>query len=248
MILLTINIKQNLVSPSKYGIKCPYHMDAQFITIHNTANDAAASNEIRYMISNHNQVSYHFAVDDQEVIQGLPLHRTGWHCGDGKSNGNMKSIGIEICYSKSGGERYARAEELAVQLTAQLLHERGWTMDRVRKHQDWNGKYCPHRILDEGRWSSFLHRVQKELNLLTDNKGGFTVSQFEELKAENQAIKQQLDFIKKSLGLVERPVSDSHEAGWQWAKKQGLLNGVDPQKPLTREQFATVLYRQINKK
>lgn len=248
MILMTINIKQLLVTPSKYNLKCPYTMDAQYLTIHNTANDASAANEINYMVNNNHQVSYHFAVDDQVVIQGLPLNRNGWHCGDGQGHGNMQSIGIEICYSKSGGERYVNAEILAIQLIAQLLHEREWKIDRVKKHQDWSGKYCPHRILDEGRWASFLNRVQKELDKLNGNKGGFTMSQYEELKADCQTIFQQLAFINTMLGIVDRPVNKSHEKGWAWAQEQGLLNGQNPQKPLTREQFSTVLYRLNNQK
>lgn len=164
-----VGIRQNLVPQIKYSIKCPYSMNAEFITIHNTANDASANNEILYMISNNNQVSYHFAVDDIEVIQGLPLNRNAWHCGDGQGNGNRKSIGIEICYSKSGGVRYIKAEENAIKLTAQLLHERKWGIERVKKHQDWNGKYCPHRILDNKSWSNFLNRIQNELSNLNSN-------------------------------------------------------------------------------
>lgn len=152
--------KQNLLPSSKYAIKSPYAMTAQYITVHNTANDASAENEIRYMLSNGNQVSYHVAVDDKEAIQAIPFNRNAWHCGDGQGNGNRKSIGIEICYSKSGGARYVAAEENAVQYIAQLLKQFGWGIDRVKKHQDWSGKYCPHRILDEGRWTSFLKRIE----------------------------------------------------------------------------------------
>lgn len=152
-----------LVSPKKYRIKCPYAMTPEYITVHNTSNDASANNEVQYMINNSSQVSYHIAVDDVEAVQGLPLDRNGWHSGDGNGPGNRKSIGIEICYSRSGGERYRKAEQNAIKLIAQLLRERGWGIDRVKKHQDWSGKYCPHRILDEGRWESFKAEIQKEL-------------------------------------------------------------------------------------
>lgn len=74
-----VEIKQNLVSSSKYNIKCPYEMKPQGITVHNTANDASAKNEIAYMISNNNQVSYHYAIDDIEIIQGIPENRNAWH-------------------------------------------------------------------------------------------------------------------------------------------------------------------------
>lgn len=77
--------------------------------------------------------------------------------------GNRKSIGIEICYSKSGGDRYNKAEENCVQLVAMLLKRYGWGIDRVKKHQDWSGKYCPHRILAEGRWESFKNRIAKAM-------------------------------------------------------------------------------------
>ncbi|WP_082918060.1 N-acetylmuramoyl-L-alanine amidase [Oceanobacillus sp. Castelsardo] len=168
---MAINPRQKMVSSSKYNVKCPYQMTAKYITFHNTANDASANNEISYMINNNNQVSYHFAVDDKEVVQGLPLNRNGWHCGDGGSGtGNRQSIGVEVCYSKSGGEKYRKAEKLAIKFIAQLLHERGWGVERVKKHQDWSGKYCPHRVLDEGRWNDVKKAIESELNSLEGNK------------------------------------------------------------------------------
>lgn len=162
--------KQNLLPVSKYGIKAPYAMTAQFITVHNTANDASAANEVKYMNSNNNQVSYHVAIDDKEVIQAIPFNRNAWHCGDGQGAGNRKSIGIEICYSKSGGARYAAAEENAVQYIAKLLKEFGWGIDRVKQHYDWSQKNCPHRIRADGRWNSFLKRIEEAMKLATQQK------------------------------------------------------------------------------
>ena len=145
---------------SKYGIKCPYSMVPAFIVVHNTANDASAKNEIKYMQSNSKEVSFHFAVDDTEVVQGVPLVRNAWHAGDGGSgNGNRKGIGIEICYSKSGGTRFIEAEKNAAAFIASLLDTYGWGIDKVKKHQDFSGKYCPHRTLDMG-WERFLRMVE----------------------------------------------------------------------------------------
>lgn len=161
-----MNIVKNLVSESKYSVKCPYFMTPEFIVVHNTANDAPAANEIKYMISNDNQVSFHFAVDDKEVIQGLPLDRNAWACGDGTNgSGNRKGIQVEICYSKSGGVRFENAEKNAAKFIAQLLKERGWGVDKVKKHQDFSNKYCPHRTLDKG-WASFVNMVKDYLNEL----------------------------------------------------------------------------------
>ena len=161
-----MNIVKNLVSESKYSVKCPYSMAPEFIVVHNTANDATAQNEIKYMISNNNQVSFHFAVDDKEIVQGLPLDRNAWACGDGANGkGNRKGIQIEICYSKSGGARFENAEKNAAKFIAQLLKERGWGVDKVKKHQDFSNKYCPHRTLDKG-WASFVNMVKDYLNEL----------------------------------------------------------------------------------
>ena len=161
-----MNVIKNLVSQSKYSIKCPYSMTPEFIVVHNTANDASAANEVKYMISNNNQVSFHFAVDDKEVVQGLPLDRNAWACGDGANGkGNRKGIQIEICYSKNGGVRFENAEKNAAKFIAQLLKERGWGVDKVKKHQDFSNKYCPHRTLDKG-WASFVNMVKDYLNEL----------------------------------------------------------------------------------
>lgn len=178
---MSIKVVKNLVSSSKYSIKCPYTITPQYITFHNTANSASAESEVKYMISNNNQVSFHYAVDDKEVVQGVPTNRNAWHCGDGKGNGNMKSIGVEVCYSKSGGDKYKKAEALAIKFIAQLLHERGWGVDRVRTHKSWTEigvktgystyvKNCPHRVLDEGRWNAVLKAIQKELDSLNGKK------------------------------------------------------------------------------
>ncbi|MGF0002926.1 peptidoglycan recognition protein family protein [Bacillus altitudinis] len=169
---MTIKVRKMLVSSAKTSIKCPYSMNAKYITFHNTANDASAENEITYMRNNNATVSYHFAVDDKEVIQGIETNRNAWHCGDGAavSSGNRTSIGVEVCYSKSGGERYKKAEALAIKFIAQLLKERGWGVDRVKKHEDWSGKKCPHRVLSEGRWDAVKAAIAKELAALNGSK------------------------------------------------------------------------------
>ena len=149
---------------NKYSIKCPFEMTPEYITIHNTYNDASAMAEISYMLGNDMKTSFHVAVDNERVVTGIPFNRNAWHSGDGRGNGNMKSIGIEICYSKSGGERFDEAEELCAEYVAMLLKQYGWGIDRVKKHQDWSGKYCPHRTLDYG-WERFLDKIRYYLGI-----------------------------------------------------------------------------------
>lgn len=159
-----MEIKQNLVSSSKYDIKCPYEREPQFYVVHNTYNDAAASNEVAYMIRNDNKVSFHYAVDDVEVVQGLLENRSAFASGDGgKGQGNLYGIHVEICYSKSGGDKFIKAEQNAAKFIADGLKAHGWGIDKVKKHQDFADKYCPHRTLDMG-WQRFLNMVQANLD------------------------------------------------------------------------------------
>lgn len=163
-----MSLIKNLIPESQYTTKCPYTMTPKGICIHNTANDAPALNERNYMASanNRNEVSFHIAIDDKEAIQCIPFNRNAWHAGDGGSGqGNRNYIAVEICYSKSGGERFIAAEKRAAKEVAILLKQYGWGIDKVKKHQDFSGKYCPHRTLDMG-WQRFLNMIQAELNIL----------------------------------------------------------------------------------
>lgn len=163
-----MEIKQKLVDSSKYNIKCPYTMKPEYVTFHNTDNDASAKNEISYMISNNNEVSFHVAVDDVEAVQGILFNRNAWHCGDSNGSGNRKSIGVEICYNKLGpsNPKFKKAEENAVQICAQLLKEFGLGIDKLKPHKYWSGKNCPSTTNHE----SFIERVGKQLDLLNEEE------------------------------------------------------------------------------
>ena len=156
----------NVICPkSKYPIKCPYEMQPDGIVIHNTANDASAMTEISYMIGNNNKTSFHAAIDNYRIVTGIPFNRNTWNAGDGANGkGNRTKIAIEICYSKSGGEQFEEAEDLCASYVAYLLKQYGWGIDRVSKHQDYSGKYCPHRTLDLG-WERFLNKIRSHLDI-----------------------------------------------------------------------------------
>lgn len=172
-----VNIRKVECPKDKISIKCPYSMTPEFVVIHNTANDATANNEIAYMHSNKNTVSFHFAVDDKEIVQGIELNRNTWNAGDGSNGkGNRKGIAIEICYSKSGGSKFEAAQKNAAELTAKLLNDYGWDIDKVKKHQDFNSKHCPHRTLDDYGWDYFLDLVKGYMTPAVTIKKGDLVS------------------------------------------------------------------------
>ena len=158
-----MNIVKKIVPESKYNIKCPYAMKPTRIVVHNTANDATARNEIAYMTNNNYETSFHYAVDDKEIVQGIEENRNAWHASDGHGKGNLEGIAIEICYSKSGGDRFIKAEQNAVELIVDILKRYNWGLERVTKHQDYTNKYCPHRTLDMG-WNRFIKMIEDKLN------------------------------------------------------------------------------------
>ena len=189
-------------------------MVAETIVVHNTANDATARNEVAYMIRNNNSTSFHYAIDDKEIVQGIPDNRNAFHAGDGgNGKGNRNGLSIEICYSKSGGQRFIDAEKLSAKFIAFKLNEKGWGINKVTKHQDYSGKYCPHRTLDMG-WQRFLKMVQTELDKL----------KVEELidvalaKWQEEMGKDALDSLNKKKDTFGQPIVNAPQ---DWKKTLG---------------------------
>ncbi len=138
-------------------------LNPQYITIHSTGNPTStAMNERNWLVnpSNTRVASWHIAVDEKMAVEAIPLDEVAYHTGT--SAGNNTSIGIEICES---GDR-AKTIQNATKLTAKLLHERGWGVDRLKRHFDWSGKVCP-RIMSANNWegwNAFKIQVQRELD------------------------------------------------------------------------------------
>jgi len=183
---MKINTQYLVTDNDRLKVIAPYEMNPTEITFHNTYNDASASAEVRNVRNNSTGTSFHTAVDDFEVQQVVPFNRNAWHAGDGVSGtGNRKSIGVEICYSKSGGSRYRKAELNAIDHISDLMIRFGIPISKVKTHQERNGKYCPHRMLDEGRVAWFKNELVKAVNI---KKAGGSVEApiKEEPKLKNQ--------------------------------------------------------------
>lgn len=131
------------------------------LTIHSTGNPkSTAQNERDYLASQHNtsSTSWHVCVDQKEAIQAIPFDEKAHHAG-GTGEGNMSSIGLEICES---GDR-EKTFRNAIIVTAQILDRFGWTVENMKQHHDWNGKNCPRILRDTGRWEWFKEEVKKEM-------------------------------------------------------------------------------------
>lgn len=144
--------------------------DPKSITIHSTANlNSNAQNERDNLNrrGNTSSTGFHIVVDDKQAIECIPLNKVAYHAGDGEyGTGNSSSIGIEMCES---GDREKTIEN-TIQLTAKMLKERNWGIDRLKRHYDWSGKNCP-RILNYNNWEGwdiFRNKVSAHLRGLKE--------------------------------------------------------------------------------
>lgn len=143
-----------------------YTMKADFITVHDTGNSKAGADALmhaKYISKPTTADSWHYTVDDQRIVQHLPLTENGWHAGDGKNGaGNRRSIGIEICQNK--GIDRAKAEALTTELIAYLILTQSIPIEKVYQHNHWNGKNCPGVIRSrQGAWNELMGKIKANL-------------------------------------------------------------------------------------
>jgi len=151
-----------------YNRRPAFPMQPEFITIHSTGNQTStARNERAWLTNSTNDrtASYHIVVDEREAIEVLPLNESSWNAGDGNGAGNRKSIAIEICES---GNRQKTLQN-AIELTAYLLKQRNWNINKLKRHYDWSKKSCP-RILMDNNWVGWYQFIKDVENKLMNTK------------------------------------------------------------------------------
>jgi len=137
----------------------------KYITIHETANTSKGANAQAHanLQSKGFSSSWHWTVDDKEAIQSFPHTVQCWHAGDGRGDGNLNSIGIEICVNQDGD--FKKAVENAAELTKKIMAEENIPISHVVQHNKWSGKNCP-AFLRSGEkgvsWNDFMSMVKGE--------------------------------------------------------------------------------------
>lgn len=155
-----INIRKDHV-PTASKKRTGIAMKPLYITVHSTGNQhSTAKNERAWLNnpSNTSVIGYHYVVDDTEAIEVIPPNEVAWHAGDGRGQGNMTSIGIEICES---GNRQKTLDN-AVKLVQYLMKEHN--IAKVVRHYDWSKKNCPRILNSDGKWTKwneFYDRIMK---------------------------------------------------------------------------------------
>jgi hypothetical protein len=141
----------------------------EYIVIHETANKNSGANaqaHWKYWNTNSNaNSSVHFVVDDHEVVQ-LAEFEPGkcwrcWHVGDNKGHSkitNSNSIGIEICVNSDGD--FEKARQNCIELVKWLMPQVKLGSDKVVRHYDASGKWCPANMLNKPElWNDFILQI-----------------------------------------------------------------------------------------
>lgn len=290
--MLKINRQYMVMPPQVSKVTLRGKNTKRFLTIHETGGvNVKANNYARAQFNGNTGAftSWHYSVDENEIYQSFEHSVRCVHAGPKKGknslvgyNGNIDSIGIEICQTAN----FKGAVAMAARLAAKILKDEGIPISRMVQHWHWSQKDCPQRIRS-GKygvtWSSFVQLVQKELNSLNNNKEENEMTVYKtttnlNVRATAGVNGKLLKTLPKdtvvettkaatvgstkwvfsplhggwlsSTYLVKHTVvkstpqpQNSHEEAWEWAKREGLMDGSNPTSPLTRQQFATVLNR-----
>lgn len=137
----------------------------KFITVHQTGNTSNGANAQAHANiqsrGNTRSAGWHYSVDDKQAIQSFEDTAQLWHCGDGRGNGNLNSIGVELCINADGN--YKKTLENGAELVKQLMDKHNIPIENVRQHFNWSGKNCPAQIRankDGIDWDDFLSMVK----------------------------------------------------------------------------------------
>lgn len=160
----------NITKQTSYSNTSAYsNRPLDYIVIHYTAGTTSRTGvayNTAVMFSNPSiYASADFIVDDTTAVQFNPdiKNRYCWHCGDAKNYNkggsyygacqNYNSIGIEVCSSNKTGQMTAANDNnyyfteavinKAAELAKYLMQTYNIPADRVIRHYDVTGKYCP---------------------------------------------------------------------------------------------------------
>lgn len=140
----------------------------KYIVIHETDNFRAGANGLTHakaQFNGHLSTSVHFYCGDDGVYQVADYTSSCWSIGKTYSNTrpimdatNYNVISIEICVNADGN--YTIARDNAIALTKFLMGDLGITEDRVIRHYDAKGKYCPRKMMDDpSLWVDFKNQI-----------------------------------------------------------------------------------------
>lgn len=205
------------------------------ITVHETANTGRGANAAAHANlqtrGNVRQASWHYQVDDVEVVQSFPDDVQCWHAGWEARH----SIAIEICVNADGD--YDKALANAAALVRHLREKHGIGRRDVVQHNHWTGKNCPTKLRASGRWPEFVASTDP------GNTSGGTMDISELLSTRLTTSSGQRGVVKRDDVPLSKALTDAATGGlWTWKNGPRLLTQVN-----TIAARLTALEKAINK-
>lgn len=180
-----VAIRQQLVTGGNRRVNAGTN-PVSSITIHETGNPGRGANAAAHgnlqSRAGMGAISWHYTVDDREIVQSYEDTARCRHAGT--DAGNNTSLSIEICVNSDGN--FDKAVDRAAQLTAAKMKQHGVPLSAVRQHNSWWGKDCPQRLRANGNagWNRFTALVRQHLgeNVVISpppppSSGGKTIAQ-----------------------------------------------------------------------
>lgn len=140
----------------------------KYIVVHETDNfskGAGAKRHAQAQAAGHLNTSVQFYCGSDGVYQaaetGDGTYSVGKEYGGNhavRDANNRNTINIEICVNSDGDYNVARAN--AVELVRYLIQTTGIPAERVIRHYDAKGKYCPRKMMDNpSMWEDFKAQI-----------------------------------------------------------------------------------------
>lgn len=141
----------------------------KYIVVHETDNFAKGAGAKRHaeaQAAGHLDTSVHYYAGSDGIYQAaahidgtisVGIEYGGNHSITDATNRN--TINIEICVNEDGD--YTKARQNAIDLVKHLMAETGIPAERVIRHFDAKGKYCPRKMMDNpALWEDFKAQIR----------------------------------------------------------------------------------------
>lgn len=160
----------------------------KYIVIHETDNFKKGADGLRHAKAQYNgnlSTSVHFYCGSDGIYQVAELDKCVWAVGKSYTNkpnvkdaSNYNTINIEICVNEDGDYNVARAN--AIELVKWLMAQTGLSADRVIRHYDAKGKYCPRKMMDNSSlWDNFKKAIVGKKEDVNNSKFNPKVLEFQ---------------------------------------------------------------------
>src|SRR5690625_1634027 len=159
-----VKIRKNIV-PKEKAKKVTYggRNTKTYIVIHETDNTNKKANADAHARlqagGNSRAASWHYQVDDKEVVQSFADSVQCWAAGN--QHYNKHGIQVEICVNSDGD--FKKAVNNAIKLTKHLMDKHNVPLKHVIRHHDASGKNCPRNLINGSKgitWDDFVDKLK----------------------------------------------------------------------------------------